>query len=301
VPRRREATHARGNAEWWFFGAITGAALLVELALAGRLLVQLTGERGFLADIAYLAGGFLQQPFAPDTSQRVGSRSVFEPETITALAVYASIAVALPSAWIGAKLLRLLYRLSRVIATLSVAGGRAGRRLSIAGWRRAEPVLVDWDSRFGILVDEACRRAAAASVRAALWASTMSLLAWDWLKVNSNLAWREFRSEALSTWRQARVEAGHARVAMAAAADRQKGLMTSDARVARLTGREVATQAQLTAAVLAEGAKLSLQTTAADLRNRSKTLGPRLKKPDSLLRLALAKVDGWSKSRRPRV
>ena len=115
---------------------------IIELVLAGRIFVQLTGRSGFFADALYSAGGLFQAPFDRETAGIVASRSVFQPETVLAMVVYASIAAALPIGWVLAKILILTWRFCGVVGFVTARGSIVSGRYALATWRQNWPRLV---------------------------------------------------------------------------------------------------------------------------------------------------------------
>jgi hypothetical protein len=176
----RMASSARvespGVSEWWWWGVVTGLTAVVELCLGARLLVQLSGARGILADLAYFLGGIFQMPFDRGSSA-AASRAVFEPETVLAMVVYASLGSFVPVAGILLKVMAWAGERREFWEFCRASFVGAGRLAAEAG-RTAVLLTCRFLAIAGPWLAEASRKAYAALLRFSI--ATKAWLAWNW-------------------------------------------------------------------------------------------------------------------------
>jgi hypothetical protein len=167
---------------------VTGLTAVVELCLAARLLVQLSGAQGLLADLAYSLGGIFQMPFDKGSGD-TASRAVFEPETVLAMVVYASLGSFVPVAGLVLKFLawarerRAFWEFLR--ASLVGAGRLAGRTAILTG-RTTWALTCQFIAVARPWLAEVSRKAYAALLRFSI--ATRAWLAWNWTEWRPVLA-----------------------------------------------------------------------------------------------------------------
>jgi hypothetical protein len=121
LPAARTASWTAFDGVLWLSALILAAVTVAEAFLAGRLLVQVLSLQGWLADLAYDVGGWLQAPFAtaPATDQIV-HRGIFELDTIRAAFIYAVLGVAVPITAFVVGLTISGYKIGRFVTRVSV-------------------------------------------------------------------------------------------------------------------------------------------------------------------------------------